>query len=384
MKEHFKIETKIPLIPMEKNGMNDIFLNKELWNKLTIIKEKIDDKDIKEWDNVKKHTNEYELIYLSSRVRERDSIAKIKPLSRSYFKMWEMFYECGVPLFNGINCGHLAEGPGGFIQATTDIMKKNNLHYYCHGITLRSTERDIPGWKKANRFIKSNNVSIHYGQDGTGDLYKKKNMLHFADRVGLGSCAIVTADGGFDYSGDFNKQEEMSYKLLLCEIVTNLLVQQKDGFFIIKFFDIFTLLSIQLIYMTGCYYESFEIFKPKTSRMANSEKYIIFKKFKGISQEDIDILLNIIDTQIDYNKLSLYQDFETLSFVNAFINKIEEFNKLFSEQQLHSIEKTLDILEKKIPFDEIKETCQKYQIERASKWCRRYDVPINSNSCYLK
>jgi len=384
MKKQFKIETVISLIPNKRSGMNDIFLNTDLWNDLTKIKERIDTTDIREWDNVKKHTNEYELIYLSSRVRENDSIAKIKPLSRSYFKMWEMFYECNIPIYNNITCGHLAEGPGGFIQATTDIMNKNNLKYYCHGITLRSTEKDIPGWKKANRFIKSNNVSIHYGQDGTGDLYQKNNILHYADRVGLNSCAIVTADGGFDYSGDFNKQEEMSYKLLLCEIVSNLLVQKEKGFFVIKFFDIFTLMSLQLIYMTGSYYKSFEIFKPKTSRMANSEKYIIFKEFKGIPQPDLDILLNIIDTQKDYNNLSLFQDFETLSFVDAFINEIEEYNRLFSEQQLHSIEKTLDILEKKIPFDEIKETCQKYQIERASKWCRRYDVPINSKSCYLK
>ena len=384
MKKQFKIDTKIPLIPNYRHGMNDIFLNKELWNKLSEIKKRIDTKDIREWDNIKKHTNEYELIYLSSRVREQDSIAKIKPLSRSYFKMWEMFYECSIPLYNNIKCGHLAEGPGGFIQATTDIMKKNNLDYFCHGITLRSTEKDIPGWKKANRFIKSNNVSIHYGQDNTGNLYKKNNILHYADRVGINSCAIVTADGGFDYSGDFNKQEEMSYKLLLCEIVSNLLIQKKDGFFVIKFFDIFTLLSIQLIYMAGSYYQSFEIFKPNTSRMANSEKYIIFKKFKGIPQPDLDILLNIIDTQKDYNKLSLFEDFESLCFVDAFIKEIEEYNRLFSEQQLHSIEKTLDILEKKIPFEEIKETCQKYQIERASKWCRRYDVPINSKSCYLK
>jgi len=384
MKKQFKIDTKIPLIPNYRHGMNDIFLNKELFFKLSEIKKRIDTKDIREWDNIKKHTNEYELIYLSSRIREQDSIAKIKPLSRSYFKMWEMFYECSIPLYNNIKCGHLAEGPGGFIQATTDIMKKNNLNYSCHGITLRSTEKDIPGWKKANRFIKSNNVSIHYGQDNTGNLYKKNNILHFADRVGINSCAIVTADGGFDYSGDFNKQEEMSYKLLLCEIVSNLLIQQEDGFFVIKFFDIFTLLSIQLIYMIGSYYQSFEIFKPNTSRMANSEKYIIFKKFKGIPQLDLDILLNIIDTQKDYNKLSLFEDFESLSFVDAFIKEIEEYNRLFSEQQLHSIEKTVDILEKKIAFEEIKETCQKYQIERASKWCRRYDVPINSNSCYLK
>ena len=176
----------------------------------------------------------------------------------------------------------------------------------------------------------------------------------------------------------------MSYKLLLCEIVTNLLIQKKDGYFIIKFFDIFTLLSIQLIYLTGSYYESFEIFKPKTSRMANSEKYIIFKKFKEIPQEDMDILLKIIDTQEDFNKLSLFEDFETLSFMDTFIKNIEIYNEIFSKQQLHSIEKTLEILEKKVPFYKIKETYEKYQVDLAKKWCLQYDIPINNGSCYFR
>jgi len=384
MKQNFNVEIKLPLIPNNREGMNDIFLNKELWNVLAKIKEKIDTKDIKDWDNIKKHTNDYELIYLSSRVRECDSIANIKPLSRSYFKMWEILYECSIPLYNGMKCGHLAEGPGGFIQATTDIMKKNKLNYYCHAITLRSTEKDIPGWKKAYRFIRSNNVSIHYGKDNTGNLYNIQNIQHFADKVGRGSCGLVTSDGGFDYSKDFNKQEEMSYKLLLCEIVTNLMIQQESGYFVIKFFDIFTLLSIQLIYMTGSYYNSFEIFKPNTSRMANSEKYIIFKEFKGIPQNDIDILLNIIDTQKDFNKLSLFEDFDTLNLTESFIEKIEKYNEHFSDKQLESIQKTLDYLEKNISLSKIKEECEKKQIDSAYKWCYKYDVPINKKSCYLK
>ena len=41
MKKQFKIDTKIPLIPNYRHGMNDIFLNKELWDKLSEIKKRI-------------------------------------------------------------------------------------------------------------------------------------------------------------------------------------------------------------------------------------------------------------------------------------------------------------------------------------------------------
>ena len=384
MKQDFFIEIKLPLIPIKRENMNAIFINKEIWTLLSNIKKEIDTTDIKEWDNVKKITNDYELIYLSSRCREGDSIANIKPLSRSYFKMIEILNECSIPLCDNIKCGHLAEGPGGFIQATVDTLNRHEYKYNCHGITLRSTEKDIPGWSKAKRFLRHNNVKIHYGIDNTGNLYIKNNILHFADTVGPNSCELVTADGGFDFSGDFNKQEEMSYQLLLCEIISNLLIQKKGGYFVIKFFDIFTRLSLQLIYLIGIYYDSFTIMKPKTSRIANSEKYIIFKDYQGCPMKDIDVLLNVIDKTKNYNELSLFQDFETLPFMDLYIDQITLFNKNFSMAQMDSIKQTLEILNNKEKLESVKSTCEKYQVSKALEWCSDYSIPVNFYSSYLK
>ena len=33
-------------------------------------------------------------------------------------------------------------------------------------------------------------------------------------------ATLITADGGFDYSKNFNKQEISSFKIIFCEIVT--------------------------------------------------------------------------------------------------------------------------------------------------------------------
>ena len=52
----------------------------------------VDDYDIKDWDKSKKMANPYELIYMPSRKIRHESIANIDPLSRSYFKMWEMLF----------------------------------------------------------------------------------------------------------------------------------------------------------------------------------------------------------------------------------------------------------------------------------------------------
>ena len=46
----------------------------------------------------------------------------------------------------------------------------------------------------------------------------------------------ITADGGFDFSVDFNKQEDMSLKLIITQIFYALIMQKKGGNFIIRKF----------------------------------------------------------------------------------------------------------------------------------------------------
>ena len=60
---------------------------------------------------------------------------------------------------------------------------------------------------------------------------------------------LVTADGGFDYSTDYNKQELSSYKLIYSEIYIALNIQKDNGSFVLKVFDIFYHKTIQLIYL---------------------------------------------------------------------------------------------------------------------------------------
>ena len=144
------------------------------------------------------------------------------------------------------------------------------------GITLRSTDKEIPGWKKANTFLKNNpNIVITYGSDNTGDIYNLDNLIYFRNRVGYNSVDLITADGGFDFSIDFNSQEFLAQRLIFCEIVGAISVQKVGGCFVCKLFDTYSILSIRFIYILQCLYENVHIVKPLTSRPANSEKYIV-------------------------------------------------------------------------------------------------------------
>ena len=103
------------------------YVNKKERDTLLGIKNKIDNSPIKEWDRAKKLTNPYELIYIPSRKMKHESIANYEPLSRSYFKMWEMIHKHGLISNKFINkpmsIVNIAEGPGGFIEALVNYRK---------------------------------------------------------------------------------------------------------------------------------------------------------------------------------------------------------------------------------------------------------------------
>ena len=110
---------------------------------------------------------------------------------------------------------------------------------------------------------------------------------------------LITADGGFDFSMDFNKQEEYITKLLFGQVCYALCIQKPGGSFILKIFDCFMEHTIDILYILSSFYEKVYITKPHTSRYANSEKYIVCKNFLFNSIYDfypiIKKFLNLMD-----------------------------------------------------------------------------------------
>ena len=88
-----------------------------------------------------------------------------------------------------------------------------------NAITLKSMTKEIPGWDKAQTFLRENsNIKINYGADNTGNIYNIDNIMHFRDNL-PDKADFITADGGFDFSSDFNDQERQSLRIIFCEIV---------------------------------------------------------------------------------------------------------------------------------------------------------------------
>ena len=111
---------------------NNIVISKSLANYLNTMKGQIDDYN-DEWDIYKKYTNTYEYIH-SIIPQYKISVCKLKPLSRSYYKLIEIINTLAITFPNEpIKSFHLAEGPGGFIEAlihcrNTNLNNLNNLN----------------------------------------------------------------------------------------------------------------------------------------------------------------------------------------------------------------------------------------------------------------
>lgn len=346
---------------------------------LSDIKQKIDQRE-KDWDIFKKYTNPYEYVH-SVVPYKKSSIAKAKPLSRSFFKMVEIIQTFQLALgTQSINTFHLAEGPGGFIEAVSMIRKNKNDVYI--GMTLLDAQNDpnIPGWKKTNIFLKQNpNVYIEPGVDGTGNILTVQNLIGCKESYGS-SIDFITADGGFDFSFDFNKQEVSIAQLLFAQVCYAVTMQKKGGTFVLKVFDCFMQHTMDILCILSSFYDKVYITKPNTSRYANSEKYIVCKNFlMPTCERFFPFIHRAFEKMMAPHTASspLYvHRFLTIPIPLCFVSKLEEYNAILGQQQIENIHYTILLIDNKHNQDKI-DTLIKMNVQKSMQWCVKHEIPYN-------
>lgn len=328
----------------------------------------------KKWDRYKKLSNEYECVFMTPQAK--NNVSCFTPISRSYFKMWEILndfkddikfiQDADVPL----NCLFLAEGPGGFLEATMRKRNHKNDRYY--GFTLKPDHKSIPDWK-LNSFTKRQlkQISLLYGKDGTGNLYNLENIDYVAKQLDGNSMHLITADGGFDFSANFNNQEFQSFKLICCEIYCAFRLLKQDGSFIIKIYDMFNIYTLHIITILRTVFKYIYITKPLTSRPANSEKYFVCCQFNVEAAKMYitelknlcnDVSCNFTTDEATLNDIVMYNTFATcrqVFYIQKTIDTIEFIENTTLQERNAMINKTID---------SNKTIC--------AEWCKKYEIPF--------
>jgi 23S rRNA U2552 (ribose-2'-O)-methylase RlmE/FtsJ len=341
---------------------------------LSNIKQKISDLEAQgRWELVKKMVNPYEMVYTHEDKQFHPSISLVKPLSRSYFKMIEILHV--LQFFEGlpkqqvkIRSAHVAEGPGGFIQALVQQCeaKKKTLQKAV-AMTLKPVNPCVPGWKRATKFLQKNpEVIIHSGEDGTGDIYKVENQASFINACKPG-VSQFTADGGFDFSINYEVQEERVFHLLVSSALTGIQSLSTDGAFILKLFDISSVhTKILIVLLSQCFGE-WLLYKPALSRPCNSERYFLGRK----SRTPSPMLLKHLSTMQGNAVKGLYP-IDTSGFFIYPNSYIESHVKEIIDGQIRSINKAFEYANQpevwyrtQLPID----------LKTSAVWCEKFHVP---------
>ena len=377
--------------------------NLTLYNIIVKYKTFIDDKNIQNrWNRLKLFTNLFELISYNSFSSMETSLIDYIPLSRAYFKFQEMLIEHKLIDNNNPSIRYvgLAEGPGGFVECFINSRRScfKDTYDYIYCITLKESttcsykkesHQITPEWNKIQKLLSDRKkpkakVTLSYGKDDTGNLYNLENIKHFREIVlnDGGPVDLVTGDGGLDYSVNFNCQEQMSFHLLFCEIVSAFSVLKKGGFFVLKLFDIHTSNTLQMLFLLSNYFDEVILTKPYTSRPANSEKYVICKGFTGITEEYLNVLYRVVEKWSKTKEINKYVDNIFAMKVPPYFKKnIMNYCKYVSRIQITNIIKT--ILSRNFNKQQI-DSLLRSQIVHAIYWAIKYKQPINFKSPFFK
>ena len=139
-----------------------------------------------------------------------------------------------------------------------------------------------------------------------------------------------------------------------------------------KIFDCFMEHTIDILYILSAFYKNVYITKPKTSRYANSEKYVVCEGFLFDNSSLFFPQLRLCLDNAVRNILTI-QRFLTIQIPINFMNRVEEYNAIVGQQQLENIHQTLLLIQAN-KNDKLEHLIQT-NVKKCISWCVSHNVP---------
>lgn len=292
-------------------------------------------------DYINKIVNPFEFVH-SIVPGSNISVSKVKPESKIFFEMFEIFQ-----LFS--------------INDFLSLKQKINIAHL------------TPNHSSTNYFL---------------------NMLREDD-----DDTIICEDFVFKqlYSMFLKNQFEHKLDLLICEFndytdtrsyINNFLLtfaiivkyQASEGVCIIKIDNVFYKPIIDIIFALSTIYDKIFIIKPTISDIATGERYIVCKSF-NVNGIDFANLLHQVETKVIPKLDTKEYDFHYESVIKNnipyfFLNKIEESNAVIGQQQLEAYDFIINIFKNKNRDEKI-ESIKRTHIQKCINWCEKNQLPHN-------
>ena len=328
-------------------------------------------------------------------------------IDRSFYKMWEILFIFELAKDKEMTFASISESPTAFIQAIINFREKLGT-----GIAKDKAYSVSINPEKGNHATTDQQFTNFYNNvvPGLINVHRvrpqkpsKKNMQHTSPTELTTSLKtissfkkeiektkkyidLITADGEIQWD-KLNYQEQEAYQLIFGEIIAALKVQAKDGNFVLKIFETYTLVTIKMIYLLTSFYDECFVFKPLFSRPSNSEKYIICKKFKYDQKKDSVFLdakianMEKVLEKIKGNKF-VFDIYPKLTIPMEYLHKIKFINIKISNQQQIVINKIVTFIKEDNFFGDKYQKYRDIQIESIKWWTNTFYPP--SNNLYEK
>lgn len=289
--------------------------------------------------------------------------------SRDFFKIWEILTYFDLVGDKSIKSLCLSEN-GGFVQGIHYFrefyfsVKNDKLSY-----ENKSKKEDFK--IKDNKFKKLDKDKPLEFFEGSNSLLTVSEINKFIKDNKLSNIDLITCNGS-------NKDEVYLYKYLISNILITLKLQNKNGNFILRLNDIFTIFTLKLINILHDCYKEVYICKPLFSRDYINEKYLICKNYNIGDKDKMNLITKLEKLLNDFNK----SNFVISDFIlskNYEINELKDvinLNNYLSNNEHNHINKIIEYRNKKNYFGEEYHNYKSNQIKNCNWW---FDTFIKKN-----
>jgi len=318
------------------------YVFEKLKDHVNIYKLNIDAVGSKKWSHIANVTNISQGIIFN--IKNRFNI----DVTRVFVKMYELLVEFNLIDItqDTIKTFHACEAPGHFINATNHYVKSHNpkVIFDWHANTLNPESEyvrkelgkdyfeDDYGYisKYKNRWL--------FGEDDTGDIRKKENILSFKKKFNYG-IDLFTSDCGLGSTTkyDFYNQEIKNSKLCFSQCLIALETVRIGGNALFKVYTPFSEVStLSTIFLMMKHFEFIYFVKQLTGGPENSEVYIVGKNKLKHLDEDMERYL--FDCLANYDpKLAL---FPFGIYNKYFVMQMEKITEKFLDRQIKNLVRT--------------------------------------------
>ena len=337
-------------------------------------------------------------------------------ISNAFTKLWEI-----LTVFDLVPSAmkqkefrsfHICEAPGQMIIAMKYFIeqKRSNITDYDwranslnpFNKALQDKYGEVKIFQDDYGLIRQNPRKWIWGVDNTGDITRIGNIKWYRDYIRnkfintktTTKLDLIVGDGGLNTDMD----PLLLQKLDLAQVIMVLACSSKNGTCVIKHFTPYIKRHIGTYEASGfflgfiyLYYMAFDevsLFKPYTSNPDSGEFYVIGQGFRGIREEELERLYNILD-KFELNQGLIPKELLPETFIaqmNVFLEKMSNLNSMAIEKQNllltcyknNSDSKNMNgknaKIKKYLKCDKFmdKDRLQEIQVPRFNEWIKKY------------